>query len=68
MSACPALEFLSVDSDLLDNIQVYFSDMVNTCDTGARNQSFAVFDFFVESYSTLHLFQNTLYRIKISRF
>jgi len=24
MSACPALEFLSIESDLLDNIHVYF--------------------------------------------
>jgi len=29
MSACPALEFLSVESDLLDNIHVYFSDIVH---------------------------------------
>ena len=29
MSACPALEFLGVESDLLDNILVYFSDIVH---------------------------------------
>ena len=26
-SACPALEFLSVESDLLDNINAYFNDI-----------------------------------------
>jgi len=28
MSACSELEFLSVESDLFDNIRVYFSDML----------------------------------------
>jgi len=40
----------------------------NICDTGAQNPSFVVFDFFIESYSTLHLLQNTFYSIKISCF
>jgi len=34
-------------------------------DTGAQNPSYFVFGFFIQSYSTLHLLQNTFYRIKI---
>ena len=30
MSACTALEFLSVESDLLENVHVHFSDIVDT--------------------------------------
>ena len=33
MSASPALEFLSVGSDLLDNIHVYFSDIVQKAES-----------------------------------
>jgi len=38
------------------------------CDTGGQNPSLVVFGFFTQSYSTLHLLQNTFYRIKISCF
>jgi len=40
----------------------------NNCDTGVQNPSFVVFGVFIYSYSTLLLFQNTFYRIKISCF
>jgi len=35
---------------------------------GAQNPSFVVFGFFIESYSTLHLLQNTCFRMKMSYF
>jgi len=38
------------------------------CDTGAQNPSLVVFGFFILSYSTLHLLQNTFYSIEISCF
>jgi len=41
---------------------------VHTCDTGAQNPSLVVLGFLILSDSTLHLLQNTFYRIKISCF
>jgi len=37
------------------------------CDTGAQNPSLVDFDFFM-NHITLHLLQNTVYRMKISCF
>jgi len=46
----------------------YTFSMANPSDRGAQNLSLVVFGLFIESYSTLHLFQNTFYRIKVSCF
>ena len=50
----------------MTNNDQYNITQYDKCDTEAQNPSLVVFDFFVESYSTLHLLQ--IYRIKISRF
>jgi len=44
------------------------SNYLCICDTGAQNPSLVIFGYFIESYSTLHLLQNTFYSIKISCF
>ena len=41
---------------------------IDICDTRAQNPSLVVFGFLIQSYSTLHLLQNTFYRVKISHF
>jgi len=47
---------------------VPFLWVLSICDTGAQNPSLVGFGFLILSYSTLHLLQNTFYRIKISCF
>jgi len=43
----------------LINIRLFAQTSCAKCDAEAQNPSLVVFGFFIESYSTLHLLQNT---------